>query len=151
MVHHRLFNSLKASTTLRTYFSNSATIASFSQPPISESHKGSLKWCSVTMGVMLRSFNPRSMARYFSSAPSSHVSGVGWMRLHSTEKRWAFCPASAARSKSSRQRPPHQSQARPDVPLVWPSCSHFHHWLLVLLPSTWWSAVAVPHRKPRGK
>ena len=30
-------------------------------------------------------------------------------------------------------------------------CSHAHHWLLRLSPSTWWAAVAVPHRKPAGK
>ena len=30
-------------------------------------------------------------------------------------------------------------------------CSQAYQLLLVLLPSTWWAAVAVPHRNPRGK
>jgi hypothetical protein len=30
-------------------------------------------------------------------------------------------------------------------------CSHAHQSLFVLLPSTWWAAVALPHKNPDGK
>jgi hypothetical protein len=32
-----------------------------------------------------------------------------------------------------------------------PLCSHCHQSLLLLLPSTWYAAVAVPQRKSDGK
>ena len=42
---------------------NNATAASFSKPPRSTSHRGVVKWCSVTIGSMPRARSSRSMTR----------------------------------------------------------------------------------------
>ena len=43
---------------------------------------------------------------------------------------------------------PSPEDARAAVPGV---CSKAHQSLFTFPPSTWWAAVALPHRKPAGK
>ena len=86
-------------------------------------------------------------------AASSHRPSLGSIRLHSTDRRWLLWPIRAIWSISPSALT-HQSQARPlrsPCQMAPGNCSKAHQSFPVLLPSTWWDEVAVPHRNPRGK
>ena len=124
-----------------------------SHPPRSDSHRGMVKWLSVTTGdeaelVAAGAVTPVVVERRASTTPPRRA------RSGSTPPRTGRRPArgEATRSRSSGHSR-HESQASPldsrhGVP---GACSKAHQSLLVLPPSIWWAAVAVPHRNPSGK